>query len=61
MSNLELTKREKIVLAVIVILMAVLYFISPISNGTEYCLTILIVTPLGFYIATDRERKNKQE
>lgn len=56
-----LTRREKHVLIAVGILIPVLAFIpQQIINNAEPLYTLLLVGPLGFYIATDPERRNKK-
>lgn len=55
---MTLTRREKHVLIVCVILLIILAFIPQQTiNNAEPIYTLLIVTPIGLYIATDPERR----
>lgn len=60
MSNLGLTKREKIVLILAAIVAIIFIFIPQQTlNGWEYLYLLCFVAPVGFYIATDPERIKK--
>lgn len=56
-----LTRREKHVLIAVGILIPVLAFMpQEFIDANEIYFLIFIVGPLGFYIATDPERRNKK-
>lgn len=52
-----LTRREKIVLTVAIIVAIIFIFIpQQVLNDWEYLYLLCFVAPIGFYIATDPER-----
>ena len=55
---MNITRREKHVLIICSILLIILAFIPQQAiNNAEPVYTLLIVTPIGLYIATDPERR----
>jgi hypothetical protein len=60
LNNLGLTKREKIVLIALGALLPILIFIpQDFINKYDIVFILVIVSPLGFLIATDPERNIK--
>lgn len=60
MNNISLTKREKTTLIIVAILAIIFLFIpQQVINEWEYLTLLIIVFPIGIYIATDPERMHK--
>jgi len=61
---MNLTRREKHILIVALVIILAMVIINPSQTTVmqyEWFYLLFVVAPIGFYIATDPERKYKQE
>jgi len=61
MNNISLTRREKTTLIIAAFLAIAFIFIpQQVLDGAEILYLLLVVFPIGIYIATDPERMKKK-